>query len=81
MSDASNQFGVKKPVSSSNRGIDDFSAVLVQNDKVSGPVRLPLEDADRFVDEFNSRYAQIGITVRANEKSPAASGKDIAGDG
>ena len=81
MSDESKRSVVKKPVSSSNSGTGDFDAVVVQNDRISGPVRLPMDGAECFVEEFNSRYSKIGISVRANEKSPATSIEDIAGDG
>ena len=81
MSDESKRSVVKKPVSSSNSGTGDFDAGVVQNDRISGPVRLPMDGAECFVEEFNSRYSKIGISVRANEKSPATSIEDIAGDG
>jgi hypothetical protein len=81
VSDLLNQPVTKNPVSSSNRESGDFDAVVVQNAILGGPVRLPLENVDSFVREFNTRYEKLGLSVQANKKSPATSEVDIAGDG
>lgn len=75
--------------SSSNRvsaGVCD--AVVVKSDNAVGPVRLPENRADDFVDHFNRTYRGLGMTLKSlNEPdvpkkipgSPKTAGDHVSG--
>ena len=64
--------------SSSRRPALSDLAILNQQDRSTGPLMLPAQQADEFVAEFNRIYGPIGLCLRM-KKSPDASG-DAAGD-
>ena len=64
--------------SSSNRGASRCSAVVVDDHKVAGPIRLPDHRADDFVAHFNRTYRGLELSLKllpesdSNEKIPAS---------
>lgn len=61
--------GVIVPRSSSPTSPLDGDGVLIQNGNATGPIQLPIESADRFVEEFNTTYAvkQIRLEIRRTD--------------
>ncbi len=49
---------------SSPRSAVACDAVLHRDDRATGPMRLPVEEPSQFIDEFNRRYASVGLAVR-----------------
>ncbi|MEM8669967.1 MAG: hypothetical protein AAGG48_20740 [Planctomycetota bacterium] len=58
-------------VSSSNREGGVCDAVLVREDGVAGPVRLPMNRVDDFVDHFNRVYGELGMQLVPLENASA----------
>jgi hypothetical protein len=52
---------------SSPRPAASFDGLICQNTTVAGPIRLPEETPERFIDEFNRVYANIGLTAESSE--------------
>ncbi len=50
-------------MSSSNRDARPCDAVLMHNQEVVGPLRLPMNRADDFIAHFNRVYAGLGISL------------------
>lgn len=77
------------PVSSSNRISEINDAVLVRDERAVGPMRLPDNRPDDFIDHFNRTYESLGMTLTPNEAdseeeqkipgSPEATGEDNEG--
>ena len=74
--------------SSSNRGARICDAVVMKDDRAVGPMRLPDNRADDFVDHFNRTYQDIGMSLEPlaepdpNEKipgSPKTAGDHVSG--
>ncbi len=65
---------------SSNREAIDCDGIVMCGTRQAGPLRLPMENADQFIADFNGRYEKVGMSVQAKKKSPATS-DDVAGDG
>ncbi len=42
-----------------------YEAIVCREDRVLGPVRLPPEDPDQFVVEFNRIYQRAGMRMEA----------------
>lgn len=51
------------PRSSSNRSGSVCDAVLARDTQAVGPVRMPINRADDFIDQFNRTYASLGMTL------------------
>jgi hypothetical protein len=49
--------------SSSNRSAGVCDAILVQDERAMGPMRLPDNRADDFIDHFNRTYEDLGMTL------------------
>ncbi len=49
--------------SSSNRGVNPCDAVVITDEKVSGPIRLPGHRADDFVAHFNRKYRGLAMSL------------------
>ena len=69
--------------SSSNRGAMVCDAVLLKNDRATGPLRLPVNRADDFIKHFNRTYEGLGIRLAAippqeDKKIPGT--LEVAGD-
>tara|TARA_R110002049_G_scaffold285698_4_gene467146 strand:- start:336327 stop:336533 length:207 start_codon:yes stop_codon:yes gene_type:complete len=50
--------------SSSPRAAPEFEAVLVVDRNVTGPVMLPEKDPEAFVDQFNTIYRSVGMSIQ-----------------
>lgn len=73
--------------SSSNRVTEINDAVLVKDQRAVGPMRLPENRAEDFIDQFNRTYGGLGmklalVAAEVNKKIPgsiAAAGDDRSG--
>lgn len=73
--------------SSSNRAAMVCDAVLYQDDRAIGPMRLPQNRSDDFIQLFNRTYQGLGIRLAAiqpegDKKIPGsleATGDDVSG--
>ncbi len=54
----------KTSSSSSNRSGGVCDAVVAKDDRITGPVRLPLAESNNFVDEFNRIYGEVGMSLK-----------------
>lgn len=54
-------------MTSSNRPPTPCDAVLIQDAHSTGPLKLPLDERERFIQEFNATYASLGMSVLAIE--------------
>ena len=53
-----------------------YEAIIQCDQQGRGPVRLPLQDADLFIAEFNRKYGDHGMSVIAiNQPMPLANDK------
>ena len=50
--------------SSSQREVHPCEAVLERHESKVGPMRLPIKNRLRFVEEFNRRYRSTGLAIR-----------------
>ncbi len=50
-------------MSSSNRARIASNAILIRDAETVGPIRLPMNRADDFIDQFNRTYGQLGIAL------------------
>lgn len=69
--------------SSSNRTATRCDAVLWNQDRALGPIRLPISRAEEFVADFNRIYKGLGIVLNAVEQSlqkKIPSNSKVAGD-
>ena len=58
-------------LSSSNRVASPCDAVLMQDHRVAGPIRLPVHRADDFVAHFNRTYRGLEMSlVLLSEQDP-----------
>jgi hypothetical protein len=64
--------------SSSNRAADVFDAVVIRDQHSLGPVRLPDNRVDDFIDHFNRVYLGLGMRLAAVPPPPPEATSDEA---
>ena len=55
-----------------------YDAIVRRGDQGIGPVRLPLKEQQRFIEDFNRLYRHMGISV-AEIESQRREDADLAG--
>lgn len=45
-----------------------YEAIISRNGQPTGPVRLPLVDRQLFIDAFNRRYQNAGLSITGIQK-------------
>jgi hypothetical protein len=53
---------------SSNRAVPPCDAYLERNDHPAGPLRLPQQNKNSFIAEFNRKYDSVGLLLQPIKK-------------
>lgn len=61
--------------SSPERPIDDAAIVFTRHDQGAGPVRLPSQNAESFIESFNATYRKFGVRLQPIVDRKATGGK------
>lgn len=56
-------------MSSSNRAAVPCDAVVTDAGQPTGPVRLPDQDPDLFIEQFNRTYHTLGISIEPRSRA------------
>lgn len=59
-------------MSSSPTSVPTYHAVIHRDGRTTGPVRLPAEQWQAFIGDFNRRYASQGLTISLLQPPPPA---------